>query len=300
MKRTQFLSILAGVSVLSFGALSGCDADEGAEGTTCAIDDDCVAPLTCGDANVCVSAAVQVACTEGGTECGAGEMCGTDGFCADSGMTACTDGTECADTEQCTDGFCESIPATPYLYVAIVSNVPAGSAEGIETNTPGPDVDAIQLIQGGVDNFAAVVEGSAQGETDADEGNNNADSSKVTGANDAIPAVDGSEDCNLDEAADGGTFFSMGGEGGFLIVSFAAGIEITTGDTLNVWELSDASCANVSTVRPDAFSVYVSNTTDVSGVATAADISAANGWQLVGASGGNGGIFSQTVTIAEM
>ena len=150
---------------------------------------------------------------------------------------------------------------------------------------------------GGTSNFAAVVEGFGQG-AEGDSGNNNADASVIAGANDAIPAVDGSEDCDLSEEPEA-KFWSMGGEGGYAIVSFATGIEIETGDTLNVWELADDTCANVSTARPDAYEVYITSSADPAAVTSAADITVENGWALVGASTG-GGIFTQTVTLPEM
>lgn len=265
MKRNRFLLLVATLSLTAFGALAGCDADED------------------------------------GTPIGDGSGSG-DGSADGSGDAGCTDGSECADGEQCeivdgeTTGTCVPVPETPYLYVAIVSR--ADGDQALDTNTPGPDVDAIQLIKGGVDNFAATVEASGAGAV-GDPGNNNDDVSVVVGANDAIPTTDGSEDCDLSESADGGTFWSMGGDGGYVIVSFATGIEIETGDTLNVWELADDNCANVGTARPDAYEVYITATADVASVNAAADITVDNGWALVGSSTG-GGIFSQTVTLPEM
>lgn len=260
MKRNRFLLIFSAVSLFAFGALAGCDADED--------------PI-------------------GGVD-GSGDGSGDDGSGDGSGEVACTDGSECAEGEVCENDICVEAPmGAPYLFVAVVSNAQGDDALG--TNTPGPDIDAIQLIKGGVDNFAATVEGSTTGPIDDAEGNANDDPSLVTGANDAMAATSG-EDCNLAEVGDGGQFYSMGGDGGYVIVGFATGIEVEDGDTVNVWELSDETCTNVNTVRPDAYSVYIG--TDAASVTSAADISAANGWQLLGASGANGGIFSQVVTIA--
>lgn len=256
MKRNRFLLLFSAVSLLSFGALAGCDADED--------------PIVNGD--------------------GSGSGSGSGG----GDQVACTDGSECADTEVCEAGFCAPAPAMdPYLYVAIVSNASGDDALG--TNTPGPDVDAIGLVKGGTDNWAATVEQSGAGEVDADEGNNNDDPALVIGPNDAIPATDGSEECNLAEVGDGGEFHSMGGAGGFVVVSFAQGIEVEDGDILNIWELSDATCSNVSTVRPDAYTVYIG--TDASTATSADAITAENGWVQVAASAANGGIVSQTISL---
>lgn len=210
---------------------------------------------------------------------------------------------ECVSGDDCASGICEDgvcVPEAemdPYLYVAVVST--ASGDDALDTNTPGPDIDAVQLIKGGTDNFATAVESFAAGEVGF-EGNVNDDVALVVGPNDAIPAVDGSEDCNFAEVGDGAEFHSMGGAGGYFVVSFGGGLEVADGDTINVWEIASTSCANVGTVRPDSYNVFIGTVAALDATTSAADISAENGWSLVGASAATGGIFSMTASIPEM
>jgi hypothetical protein len=266
MKRNRFLLLFSAVSLLSFGTLAGCDADE-----------DPI--LGNGSGN--------------GSGSGSGDMLGGLG-------DACTDGSEC-ESGICEGDVCVAEPAMdPYLFVAVVST--ATGADAIDNNTPGPDIDAIQLVKGGNDNFATAVESFGAGAVGAD-GNVNDDASLVVGPNDAIPAVDGSEDCNLAEVGDtdpSAQFHSLGGDGGYVVVSFATGIEVEDGNTINVWELADTTCNNVDRVRPDSYNVFIGTQAALDATTTAADISAENGWALVTASSTNGGIVSVTASIPEM
>ena len=265
----------------------GCTCANGAVGTQECFDNGTVGACQCPDAPA----------TDAGAD-------GTDmsdaGMPSDASVDAaaeCTTGDDCA-SGICEGGVCVPEPAmAPYLFVAVVST--ATGDEALENNTPGPDIDAVQLIKGGVDTFATAVESFAAGEVGFD-GNVNDDVALVVGPNDAIPAVDGSEDCNFAEVGDGAEFHSMGGAGGYFVVSFGGGLEVTNGDTINVWEIASTSCANVGTIRPDSYDVFIGTAAALQATTSAADISAENGWSLVGASSPTGGIFSMAASIPEM
>ena len=269
MKRNRFLLLFSAVSLLSFGALAGCDADEDPF-------------LGNGSGN------------GSGSGSGSGDPLGAIG-------DACTEGADC-ESGICEGDVCvaEAMAMDPYLFVAVVST--ATGADAVDNNTPGPDIDAIQLIKGGINNFATAVESFGAGAVGAD-GNVNNDAALVVGPNDAIPAVDGSADCNLAEVGDtnpSAQFHSLGGDGGYVVVSFATGIEVENGDTINIWELADTTCNNVDRVRPDSYNVFIGTAAALSATTGAADITAANGWALVTASSTNGGIVSATASIPEM
>lgn len=276
------------------GALGACDTDET---TTCSTDADCAG-------YVCEMAA---GATEGvcsATECAAGyvaddtgacvmETCTSDDDCApyacdtDAGacFSECTDGSECAAGDfQCDDtatpGQCVAVTPEPFMYVAVVSKATGDTA--LNNPNPGPDLDAISVEAGGNEDFAEVVEVFAQG-AEGDETNTRPLSTHA----DAVLAkdtVDAGGTCDLD-AQPG--YVAIGDNTGFIAVSF--GRELADGDTITVYEIDSVYCSDAATERPDAYEVYVSRTAPAG--TTLADITSS--WCFVGASGGNGGVFTQ-------
>ena len=116
-------------------------------------------------------------------------------------------------------------------------------------DTPGADIDAVELNQGGASIYLARIEqsgfGLGQAELQALTGNGN--------PNNLIgPPV---TDCSRQDDKD--QFYSLGGEGGFFIGSFTGLAEIQTGDTIRVhvcdvgaqsetWDLSVGVATDVS------------------------------------------------------
>ena len=230
MKTVKQLSILTSLAAISL--LTGCDIAE----DTCTTDADCATGETCqiaeasGDSNVCVAAE--------GSGSGSG-----------SGATCTTDASLCSATEQCDNGACVTIV---YQHVAIVSRAVENTSN--HGNTPGPDIDAVAIKSGGVASFAASVAKVISGRASDPEGNVNAASSAITGANDAMTDTTGGQ-CSL---AEGQGFFSLGyGDAPQGIIVLAMPNAIAAGDSVAVYEVGSGFCANVSVVREDSFDVYV-------------------------------------------
>ena len=217
--------------------------------------------------------------------CADGATC-SDGFACDDTAMTCFDSCEAGD-DHCAEGFsCDAgacvATAMTYPYVALISETT--NADDInDTNTPGPDIDAIELTSGGTSVFATTIEASAQGAGgDADSRNANGVIATITGPNDAIP--DGGGDCNLAED-DASQFWSMGDTTGFAVVSF--GQDLLDGDTVTVWELDNVIC-NFSTERTDAYGAYVgSSAAELSEATTATDIGG-DAWLALGSSAAGG------------
>ena len=166
------------------------------------------------------------------------------------------------------------------------------SADDLDnTNTPGPDIDSIELISNGRSQFATVVEAFRQGLGGNGDGNVNALVSAVTGNNDAIPT--GGGDCSLRE---GTGFWSMGNVEGFVVVSFGRRV-LNNGDVVQVWELDDLICDNVSTVRADSYEVLVGfNDVDIASLTSVSGLRGES-WLYIGASAGTGGVAEFVVDI---
>ena len=257
---------------LSMG-LMACDVEEDEEG--CTSDDDCAAMEICqadtmdgsGDeaaASMCVA-----------VECMADADCATEG-----------------DTCNMTSYECETPVADPdFVYVAVVSTTD-NATDLDDTNTPGPDIDAIELVSGGESFFADFVEASNTGAGGNEDGNVNGAVASILDANDAIPTDGG--DCDL---AEGQGFWSAGDADGFAVITFTGSRALADGDSITVWELDDAACDNVGTVRHDGYEVYV-GTTDVvvDDIAASTDIGGDN-WLSLGASGANGGVSDFSVVL---
>lgn len=270
------------VSALSFVALAACgDDDTGFPTIFCSADPSvCPDGWTC-DEGVCRPPAVGVGSDASGADAGA-DAGGADTGGADAG----TDVTSDVVSDAGADADAGETPG--FSALGIVSITAAGN--DIETDTPGPDIDAIQIIRDGEPVYAAAILGSSVGLVGA-EGNDNDDENAILGPNDAIPSPDGSLDCDLTEADEGGAFFSLGGEGGYLMVSFVFSLE--PGDEIRVFELDQSTCANVSTVREDAYAVYLGSVELAGFVGEADDIDEEDGWTAIGVS--SGGLFDAVV-----
>jgi hypothetical protein len=217
-------------------------------------------------------------------------LCNTDGAIR-ACFTFCVDGSECADTAQCNDGACTEVDSAPYTYVSIVST--SASDESIGANNPGPDVDAIGLARDGTENFSVAILSSAIGEISGGDRSTGA-AANVVGAPNDFNGPD--RDCALDSATG---YFSFGGSGGFVTVSFAAGVDIATGDEILVYELAGGrgNCSNVSAERNDTFDIYIAREgTPAPG--TAAQLVGDFDWCRVGSSGPLGGITGVPVNLA--
>lgn len=265
MKTLKQLSILTSLAAVSL--LTGCDIAE----DTCSTDADCAEGETCqiaegsADANICVAGE--------GTGSGSG-----------SGATCTTDPTICTAEQQCDDGACVAIV---YQHVAIVSRAVENANN--HGNTPGPDLDAVAVKSGGVSSFAASVAKVIQGRASDPEGNVNAVSSAITGANDAMTDTTGGQ-CSL---AEGAGFFSLGyGDAPQGIIILAMPNAIAAGDSVAVYEVGNGFCANVSVVREDSFEVYVGPlVVDLAAITDRTSL-IGQGFKLAGSqTAQNGGIF---------
>lgn len=299
MQNKNLLTLLASMMVAG-GALTACNVEEceTATGVT-GISEDCAEGELCvyvegEETGTCEgpgedgSAPVEPTGCTTDAECTGGYLCDAD---AGSCFSACTDGSECAEGFQCTDSLCTEVTEVPYTFVALVST--AAGDDATSANNPGPDVDAIGLIQGAAEVYAAAVTGSAIGAVTGGDNSTGAPAN-VTGAPNDFNGPDA--ECTLESATG---YFAFGGAGGFVAVSFAAGVEIADGDQVKVYELAGGAgnCSNISTDRPDTFDVFIgAEGTAAPSVAT--DISGGADWCRIGASGNLGGITTVTVDTA--
>ncbi len=276
--------ILATSAIVALGLFSGCELEED---TVCTTNADCtVAGETC--LNIDAETQEGTCGVEGtnpqtcgdDTQCSGNFACDTTaGTCA----TSCTADAGCADGSTCNaDGTACVADVTTWPYVAIVSETTA-SNDINDTNTPGPDIDAIELVAGGSSFFATTVAASAQGAGGNGDGNVNSNISAITGANDAITT--GGGDCVLDDDSDGAKFWSMGDTTGFVVVTFAQ--EPADGNTIKVWELDEQICDNVGTARADHYGVYLGNNSVVPGDILAATGIGGSNWLSLGSGTGN-------------
>lgn len=207
-----------------------------------------------------------------------------EGTGSGEGFGCTTDPSICTADQHCDNGACVN---NVYQHVAIVSRAVENPAN--HGNTPGPDLDAVAVKSGGVSSFAASVVKVIQGRVSDPEGNVNAASSAIIGANDAMTDTTGGT-CNL---AEGQGFFSLGyGDDPQGIVILAMPNAIQQGDSLAVYEVGNGFCSNISTVREDSFEVYVgplnADLTVISNLATLVG----QGFKLAGSQSAlNGGIF---------
>lgn len=297
------LYLFMGAGALAATALVGCDVEEDCTsdadcgGFICEIADgetegtclsecttalDCSVGFTCDENNACV--------TDPGAQCTADADCGGAYGCdtaTGACFNSCTDGSECVDGAQCTEGVCELMGADPYGFAAVVSEIPATAEDVTDTNTPGPDIDAIGYTEPGTGNefFASTVANSLQGSAGGD-GNEAANTSDATGQPNVVPDAP-SDDCSFDSG-----YWSMGANDGFGVFSFSGAAELGDGGSITVYEIGTDRCTNAAT-RADAYSVWIGQ---ASTAATADAIR--NGWCAVGTSGAEGGVFTGTINLA--
>jgi hypothetical protein len=295
MQNKNLLTLLASMMVAG-GALTACNVDEceTVSGTSGVSED-------CADGELCVyEEGEETGVCEGpdSETPGSGDPpgCTTDaectGYLCDTANTecfaACTNGSECADGFQCTDSLCTEVTEVPYTFVAVVSTT---TGEDTAADNPGPDVDAIGLIQGTAEVFAAGVRGSALG-TITGGTNDTGAAANVTGTPNAF--LGANQDCALVSATN---YFSFGGNGGFVAVSFAAGVEIADADQVKVYELAGGTggCSNISRDRADTFDIFIGAET-AAAPSVSSDITGA--WCRIGGSSNLGGVTSVTVSTA--
>jgi hypothetical protein len=260
--------------------------------SSCSYDDECsVEALADPDLEFCM----ELGTTPGTnpTVCTGDEACG-DYLCNDaqsSCFTSCTDGSECASAAQCEDSEC-IIPgggsAAIYSLVALVSTA---SGESLFADNPGPDVDAISVLQGGSEVYAAGTLSSAVGSISGGDGATGS-AQNLLGPPRATDGFGG--ECDLDASFN---YFSFGGAGGFVAVSYPPNVEFARGSQVKVYELAGGpgGCSNISSDRPDTFDVYI-GATGAAAPSTSADISSGADWCLIGSSPAVGGITTLSVS----
>ncbi|GEM_PF-3403541 len=199
--------------------------------------------------------------------------------------------TDCDDPDCAADAEC----AGPnYIWVAVRSRT--ATQADLDNNTPGPDVDAVELFNGltsefVVDTSITFVPGAAGA-----AGNVNDQPAKVAGIPDSNV---GGGDCVLAEGDDG-TFWSMGsgdenlGQEGWFIAQFAATDAIVEGDVITVYEVGAGGCDNVGAARDDEYEVYI-GTDEVDDTDVNADSFDAAPWMSLGTTGQGGDVFEFTV-----
>ncbi|TVR03871.1 MAG: hypothetical protein EA398_03715 [Deltaproteobacteria bacterium] len=240
-RRLLMLLLAAG---LSFG-LAACGEDEDGPftptepmGTACSADADCDGNFACNIAEGAEEGICFEACTSA-TQCAEGFDC------------AAVEGEE-TDAEPmmaCVEIVASSDPASPYTFVGVLS-----TTDSPEGTTPGPNVDAIEIIRDGASVFAQSVEANlfVQGSGNAEPGANDPES--ALGTADIRSAFEGAQEC--DEAVSANTY-SLGATGGYLVVGFGA-FEIQDGDTIRVWETSNPPCTNFTARNPgDTYELFV-------------------------------------------
>lgn len=186
-------------------------------------------------------------------------------------------------------------PEVAYRYVAIRSRA-NGTVSVTLNENPGPDLDAVELIDGVSSEFAVESHDGQQGSAGTGNTNVNDDPETVLGASDAFLG-DGSCDLAEGDLGDGAKFWSMGAgaetidvqsglDEGYIVVSFAT--DIPDGTTIRVHELSPADCNNV-TEYADQYEVFIGKTTAV--IPTAPDVTILDGsdFESLGLSNANGG-----------
>ncbi len=281
---------------------AGCEDDTDCAGARC-IGDQCAA-VCYGDADCLRGFACAGEPDEVWGECvpeagAAPEVpCSTNAEC---GPYTCNDGTcfsFCLDFEQCRGGSaCEipdgevvgsCAPVAPFTWVAVVSA--AAGDESLAADSPGPEIDAVALVDDSTVVWATSVLSAAVGTLTGGNAVNGVPEN-VLGAPDDFTTPGG--DCALDPEA---TTFAIGGAAGFVAVSFDGSAAIEDGATIRVIELAagPSGCGNITTERPDTFDVYLGRG---DGPATASDV-VATGCRI-GSSPSLGGvteIFVDTAT----
>jgi hypothetical protein len=221
-----------------------------------------------------------------------------DDSAGDDTETDCDDGidndvdgvTDCDDPDCAADAACTG---DTFAYVAVVSRT--ATQADIDINTPGPDIDAVELFNGLTSEYVDANSILAvPGEFGA-AGNANDNVVRVSGSPDA--GLGG--DCDLAEEPNG-KFWSMGGGDaalgvtGFFVAKFDNTVEIVSGDEITVYELGPTDCDNVATARDDDYEIFV-GTSDVDENDLDIDSFAGPEWTSLGTTGAGGNIRTVTV-----
>jgi hypothetical protein len=297
------LAILGSLAALS--TLAACEVTE----------DKCTTSADCAEGETCVIAAGETEgvceadtaaeCTGSGDECGDYTCNTASGDCntsctADNVADNCDDGLACIEGSGGA-GTCGEPAAATFEWVAVVSKVTT-DADITQTNTPGPDLDAVELKRGNQTIGWAYAAKYSPGATGTgDNANANARKEALDGQNDAIPAVTPGE-CSLTEDPNS-KFVSVGGTGGFIVAAFkdtqGNALKIEDGDVIKVYELDNAQCSNVSRTRADVYDVYAID--DAAGLDSLTSASGFTGGFFVslGSSDGNGGTKEFTFSAPE-
>ena len=108
-----------------------------------------------------------------------------------------------------------------YFYVLVEDRDTAPSGD-----TPGADVQAVELGKGGGSFYISAVADAAFGSSPPEVGTDNANFNNVIGAPEG--------GCDLSDSDTYDTFVSLGGEGGYFIGSFGSMEEIVAGNSITV------------------------------------------------------------------
>lgn len=197
--------------------------------------------------------------------------------------------------EFCIDTQCR----VPFTMVSVSSNTTP--ADVFSASSPGPDVDAIEIIRSGRSIWAQTVEASQIGEVaGAGVGTNCEDPAAAIGTPRSIPTNAQDGECALSgESAEGRLrYFCLGGGAtnpGYITVSFGNDFYLMDGDQIRVWELSpvgtagsEFGCSNTTAARNDGYSVFAGKMST-----NLAPVGNANFIEL-GATGDQGGVFRFT------
>jgi hypothetical protein len=234
--------------------------------SSCTTAAQCQTGFTCGSDGTCVTGTgpdpdPDDSCTTDAQCAATGYLCNTDaGACYET----CTDGSECADGRVCTANACETVTAEPYLYVAVTSETAASTDEVRRTPNPGPDIDAIEVIVGGVTRPASAIAKMNQGAAGNDP--NSAPNSDASLGAPSTRNADGTCDLNAQN------YWAMGDNTGYAVWSFGAGFEIEDNAQVRVHEVDRTMCSNVTTNWADAFNVYIGTAANLATANSAADV----------------------------
>lgn len=206
-------------------------------------------------------------------------------------FSSCVFGDECADGRACDivdmeeGGECVSPGGADFIYLAIVST--ADGSDALDNQNPGPDIDAITVMRGGVESAPIELTTFRDGQT-GEDANARPLSTHWNALFERDTVVGGV--CDLD-AQPG--YVSLGGSTGFVAMQMPFALE--AGDQIIVYEVDSNYCSDAAVERPDTYEVYATdgvfgpNTPD-----TADDIRQL--WCFVGASGGTGGVLEVAFT----
>ncbi|NQW62599.1 MAG: hypothetical protein HQ461_07200, partial [Deltaproteobacteria bacterium] len=203
-----------------------------------------------------------------------------------SGADTCATDEDCADGEQCDNSACGAIV---YQHVAIVSL--ASADLGTPNGTPGPDLDAVAVVSGGVPSFATSAPVLILGGFSVGKPNENATKADILGPNDVLTDTSGLDCIDPDGHSE---FLSLGYKAdpqGLVVLAMPSPISAT--DTISVYEVGNDYCRDITTTRDDAYDVYVGpRDIDAAAINDLNSLSAQGFIKLGGNSGQIGKIFN--------